>query len=437
MDILFLCHRIPYPPDKGDKIRSHAMLTHLAKRHRVHLACFVDDPADMAHADTVRQLAGGECLFVPLGRFRKLVSAAKAVLSGQPITTAWFGSAKITQWIDALLQGQRIDRTVVFSSAMAPYVLDNHVLDARRSILDLVDIDSDKWRQYAAHLRGPLRWIYQREASKLFQLERDAALRFGTTLLVSPYEAQGFATMVPNAASHIQSLSNGVNCAYFAPGNFGNPFAANEMPIVMTGRMDYRPNVDGAEWFYREVLPLLAKDLPRAKFYVVGAKPSRSLSALAGSNMVVTGQVEDVRPYLQYAAAIVAPLKMARGVQNKVLEAMAMAKPIVATHEATRALAVTSGIHLWVEDTPQGFARAVIAAIEGPDRFHVARSARNYVERHHDWERNLAALDELLSDGENRSPREERELRDTGSSSRNNFAPDSSTSPITSVGALP
>jgi glycosyltransferase involved in cell wall biosynthesis len=201
--------------------------------------------------------------------------------------------------------------------------------------------------------------------------------------------------------------------------------------------MDYRPNVDGAEWFFREVLPLLAKDLPQAKFYVVGAKPSRSLSAMAGSNFVVTGQVEDVRPYLQHAAVIVAPLKIARGVQNKVLEAMAMAKPVVATSEATRALAVTSGIHLWIEDTPQKFANAVIAAIGGQDRFHVARSARNYVERHHDWERNLDELDALLAGAGKHLPGTDQQLRDAGSAMPNSFTPDNSTDRISSVGALP
>src|SRR5882724_5416753 len=164
---------------------------------------------------------------------------------------------------------------------MAPYVLDNAMLDTRRAVLDLVDIDSDKWRQYAAYLRGARRWIYQREAAKLFALERTAARRFGATLLVSPYEAESFAAMVPEAASHIFALCNGVNSEYFAPGLFPNPFPNEEVPIVMTGRMDYRPNVDGAEWFFHEVLPLLAKDLPQARFYVVGANPAASLRALS------------------------------------------------------------------------------------------------------------------------------------------------------------
>jgi sugar transferase (PEP-CTERM/EpsH1 system associated) len=436
VEILFLCHRIPYPPDKGDKIRSHALLTHLAKRHRVHLACFVDDPSDMAHAEAVRRLAGGECIFIPLGRAAKLVSMVKAILLGQPITTAWFGSHAITKWIDALLHTRKIDRAVVFSSAMAPYVLDNAMIDPRRVVLDLVDIDSDKWRQYAACLHGAKRWIYRREATKLFKLERSAALRFGATLLVSAYEAESFAGMVPEAAARIYALCNGVNSEYFAPKIFRNPFPAEEVPIVMTGRMDYRPNVDGAEWFFHEALPLLAKELPNARFYVVGANPPASLRALSGLKLVVTGQVDDVRPYLQHAAAVVAPLRIARGVQNKVLEAMAMAKPVVATQAATRALAVVSGIHLWIEDSPFGFARAVVAAAEGPDRFHVARSARNYVERHHDWEQNLAALDNLLAEGCDEPTAADEDLRSPSHANEINFTPEKSTAKPSSVGAL-
>jgi glycosyltransferase involved in cell wall biosynthesis len=147
--------------------------------------------------------------------------------------------------------------------------------------------------------------------------------------------------------------------------------------------------------------------------------------------------VNDVRPYLQHAAAIVAPLRIARGVQNKVLEAMAMAKPVVATPAATRALAVVSGIHLWVEDAPLKFAGAVVAAVEGSDRFQVARSARNYVERHHNWARNLAALDDLLADRGNHGSTAGESDFIPNQASQNNFAPETSTENVASIGALP
>jgi sugar transferase (PEP-CTERM/EpsH1 system associated) len=231
----------------------------------------------------------------------------------------------------------------------------------------------------------------------LFELERFAARRFGATLLVSRHEADSFAAMAPESAARIFALTNGVNREYFAPGAFANPFAGDEDPIVMTGSMDYRPNVDGAKWFFHEVLPLLTKDLPRARFYVVGSKPPASLCALCGPKLVVTGRVDDVRPYLQHAAAVVAPLRIARGLQNKVLEAMAMAKPVITTQDSSRGLSASSGVQLFIQDDAWAFAAAVVTAVQGKDRSEVARRAREYVELHHDWTRNLSVLDDLLA----------------------------------------
>jgi sugar transferase (PEP-CTERM/EpsH1 system associated) len=266
-------------------------------------------------------------------------------------------------------------------------------------VLDLVDIDSDKWRQYAAGRWGVRHWLYEREAKKIFALERTAASRFGATLLASQHEAQTFAAMLPESASRIFGLANGVDREYFTPGDLKNPFSPGENPIVMTGRMDYRPNLEGAKWFLDEILPLVSEHVPRARFYAVGANPPASLRALAGANFVVAGRVDDIRPYIQHAAAVVAPLRIARGVQNKVLEAMAMAKPVVATRAASRSLMVKSEVHLWIKDDPREFAQAVVAAVQGKDRLEIARRAREYVERHHDWSRNLAPLDRLLAEG--------------------------------------
>ncbi len=280
---------------------------------------------------------------------------------------------------------------------MAPYLLDNSGLDPARSILDLVDVDSDKWRQYAATARWPKNWIFQREAEKLLELERDAADKFGATLLVSAFEASTFASLAPEAASRIHVVCNGVDLKCFSPGTFPNPFPNQEIPIVMTGRMDYPPNADGALWFAREVMPELSSLMPRARFHIVGSKPPASLRALKGHLIEVWGQVADIRPYLQHAAVVVAPLRMARGVQNKVLEALAMARPVVATLAATRALKVTSGSELWIENDPAPFARAVFEAAQGKTSKLVAQRGRNYVERCHDWQTNLAPLGALLS----------------------------------------
>jgi sugar transferase (PEP-CTERM/EpsH1 system associated) len=393
---LFLCHRLPFPPNKGDKIRSHALLRHLAGRGRVHLACFIDDSDDLQYRDDVRRLAGGQCLFEPIDKGTKWLRAIAAVARDESVTTAFFSSPAMRKWIRKLLAAEDIGSAIVFGSAMAPYLLKHRAL-CRRTIFDMVDVDSDKWRQYAESSVGPKRWIFAREAGAIAKLEREAAQAFGRTLLVSPFEAETFRQLVPECAARVDSLSNGVDLAFFSPGPFANPFPDGELPIVMTGHMDYRPNCDGALWLAKNVAPLLFAEFPNAHLYFVGANPPAALRAIASSKITVTGRVDDVRPYIQGAEVVVAPLLIARGVQNKVLEAMAMKKCVVATREATRALAVESGRLLWIANEPQPFADAISAAIRSPDRQEVMDGARKYVERHHDWATILTKLDAALA----------------------------------------
>ncbi len=392
---LFLCHRLPYPPNKGDKIRSYALLCRLARRGPVHLACFVDDADDLQYLDKVRALAGGDCYFEPLGPVTKAWRSLVGLVTGKPLTTACFGSARLQAWVDHCLHTLPIDDIVVFGSAMAPYLLQGNVAP-NRVLFDMVDIDSDKWRQYAAKSRGGVRWLYAREADKLESLECVAANAFGRTLLASDFEADAFKAIAPACAPKIAGLTNGVDLERFSPANLENPFDPAEIPIVMTGRMDYRPNYEGALWFARDVFPQIAKSLPNARVHFVGSGPPAALRDIAGPGIAVTGTVADVRPYLQFAGAVIAPLHIARGIQNKVLEAMAMAKPVVATHDATRSLGVRAGTHLWIENEPQRFAAAVIAALQGPERETIARNARQYVERNHDWSGVLKQFDRHL-----------------------------------------
>jgi sugar transferase (PEP-CTERM/EpsH1 system associated) len=397
MNILFLCHRIPFPPNKGDKIRAFNILTHLAKTHTVHLAAFVDDPDDMQHAEHLRSLARGECLFVPLNRTAAPVRMLRALVTGGPLTTSYFASRRLNRWIGDLLRSHDIDRAVLFSTATAPFLQARRDFDPARVILDMVDVDSDKWRQYATARLWPLSWIFRREARTLFDLERKAVATFAATLLVSPFEVKTFADLAPELRARVHCLPNGVDLEYFSPViAHPNPFGTSELPIVMTGTMSYRPNDEGAIWFAENVLPIIRAALPNARFYAVGAKPTAKLKALGGLGVVVTGAVNDVRPYLAHASTVVAPILISRGVQNKVLEGMAMQKPVVATPQAIRALDVVPGLDLWSETEPRRFARAVIEAVQGADRMRIAANGRLHVERNYDWARNLATLDRLL-----------------------------------------
>ncbi len=393
MNVLFLCHRIPYPPDKGEKIRAFNILKHLARRHTVHLAAFVDDPADLAHGEALRQFVSGEMLLLPLSRTVARLRMGLALVAGTPLTTSYFAAAKLDRWIGGVVKRHAIDRAVLFSSAMAPFLLGRRDIDPANVVLDMVDVDSDKWRQYAATARGPRQWIYAREAKTLLHLERRAACAFGATLLVSPFEVRSFEEFVPEAHGRVHSVANGVDLSLSVTGT--NPYSGDEIPLVMVGTMDYWPNVEGAQWFADAVLPLVRKVLPRAHFYIVGAKPAAALQA-PRDGVTVTGRVDDVRPYVAHAAAVVAPLRLARGVQNKVLEGLALTKPVVATGAASRGLDVVPGRDLWVADAAEAFADAVIAAATGPDRDRIAANGHALVVRDYDWAMTLGALDRIL-----------------------------------------
>lgn len=403
-ELLFLSHRIPFPPDKGDKIRAHAILKHLARRYTIHLGCFVDDPGDMEHCDNVRARLGGECIFLPLKRPVALARAFFGALRNGSLTEGYFTSPVMRRWIESLVRRRSVDKAVIFGSAMAPYVLQEIGLDPSRCVLDMVDVDSDKWAQYARASPAPNRWLYQFEARRLSRLERKAARAFGHTVLVSPHEAATFTRMAPESGSRIRSICNGVDLTYFNPDlPLPTPYAADEIPIVMTGLMDYWPNVQGAEWFARCVFPHIVARVPRAKFYAVGANPKSGFLKDLGAQAVVTGRVPDVRPYLAHASVAIAPLLIARGVQNKVLEAMAMRRAVIATTAATRALPLADGSELLIQDCPELFAKSVLEVLNGTARSDLGSNARDYVERHHGWNKLMAGFELLLESGNDRA----------------------------------
>lgn len=401
--LLFLAHRLPYPPNKGDKVRSHAFFRHLAARHRVFLGSFVDDRADWPHLPAVEALCAGvhvEAITPLLRRAR----SASAFLSGEAVSLPYFRSRRLAAWVRDVVRRERIRRAFVFSSPMAQYVM--HI-PALRRVVDFVDLDSEKWAEYAAHRRWPAAALYRREARRLLAHERAVATRAEASVFVSAEEARRFAVRAPECTDRVQMIGNGVDATYFSPAlELASPFAPGERALVFTGAMDYWPNIDAAVWFAREVLPALRRRDPAIRFYVVGMNPGPAVRALAGNAAtVVTGRVADVRPYLRYAAAVVAPLRVARGVQNKVLEAMAMARPVVATPASAHALGARPGEDLEVAADAASFAAAVHALIDTPRGAALARRARARVLRDYNWAASFARLDALLEAPE-RAPAE-------------------------------
>lgn len=394
-NVLYLVHRLPYPPDKGDKVRSYHVLRHLLERHRVYLGTFVDDPQDLAHVPALREL----CADLHVARLQPALArlrSASALLSGQPLSLPYYADAGLARWVERTLHERSIDAALVFSSSMAQYV---HGRPGLRVLLDLVDVDSAKWERFGADRAGPLGWIYRREARHLLAYEREIVHAAERSYFVTAHETALFQALAPECAGRVEPMGNGVDAGYFAPDPARpSPFAADETPVVFTGAMDYWPNVDAVHWFATEVLPALRARHPRLRLHVVGRNPSATVRALAGDAVAVTGTVPDVRPYLQHAAVAVAPLRIARGIQNKVLEAMAMGRPVVASKECLAPLLARDGVEVLAAAGAADFVGAVDRLLsDAALAARIGDAGRCLVRASFSWPAHLRRLDERLA----------------------------------------
>ncbi len=388
-DLLLLIHRIPYPPNKGDKIRSYHLLRHLSARYRVHLATFVDDHDDWQHVPRVEAMCASSH-FARLNPALARVRSLGALLRNRSLSLDYYRDGAVARWVDDAVRNNGIKRVLVFSSAMAQYA--EPYANARR-VVDFCDVDSDKWRQYAANKAWPLSALYAHEARQLLRYERKVAAETDASLFVSAPEAALFRQLAPESAQRTGHFSNGVDTAYFTPdGDYASPFDALQRALVFCGAMDYWPNVDAVTWFAREILPEVRRQHPEAVFAIVGARPSAEVLQLASlPGVLVTGTVPDVRPYVAHAAVCVAPLRIARGIQNKVLEAMSMATTVVVTPQALEGIAAVPGRDLLLAAGAGPFAAAVAQALAAPDRA-IGRAARGLVEEKYGWDANLAPV---------------------------------------------
>jgi len=409
-DILFLAHRIPYPPNKGDKLRSHHLLKHLSSRYRVHLGTFVDDPDDWQHVEAVTRLCGGEALCLPIAPKRaRIKSVLLGLLSNQALALPYYRDARMARWVQQVIERHGIRRVVVFSSPMAQYV--NEIDDLDR-LIDFVDVDSDKWAQYARTSGRATAWLYRREAEKLLAFERYSASRAIASVFVTQAESALFRDLAGDLISPVVTVENGVDADYFSSHDAPKPDGwttgrdeAGNHCIVFTGAMDYRPNVDAAAWFARDVLPLSRHRIADATFWIVGARPSAEVRALArDGEVMVTGTVPEVRPYLAHAGVVVVPMRLARGIQNKALEAMSMGAATIVSTTSAVALNAVPDRDFRLADDAESFARAAVELLRDPDqRRHMGMAGRRAVIEHYDWSRNLARIDRCFDSGFDRS----------------------------------
>ena len=382
MNILFLSQRVPYPPNRGDKITTWRLIERMRRAHRVRIAAFAHDEGDEKAAAELRAKGFEVATFPPTPRWRAL----PLLLGSQPLTLGVYGSRALAAEVDGCIGG--MDLAYAYSSSMGAFFL-RHELPR---VMHFAELDSDKWRQYAGRTHFPLSWVYRREWRTLRAFETELARAVDACVFCTPLEQQVFEQAIPGVPSLV--MRNGVDLVHYRP--------SETLPepglLVFVGVMDYYPNVEGIAWFCRAILPEVQRRVPGARLAIVGSQPTREVLELARlPGVEVTGFVDDPRTYLSRAAVSVAPLRIARGIQNKVLEAMAMGLSVVGTQSATQGVDGRPGRDYLVAETAEEQVEAVCGLLRAPERAReLGRAARAFVEANYDWEACLQPLDSIL-----------------------------------------
>jgi len=393
MKILFVCHRLPYPPNRGGKIRPFNMIRHLSQKHSVVVASLAHTERELKEGAGLKDYCD-EVIAEVLPTPTRWLQALKALPTRTPSSVAYFWSPRLYQRIEQTVLQTRFDVTFVHCAFVAQYVMD---LQTGFRIMDFGDLDSAKWAEYSHWKSFPFSSMYAFESKKLRAYERSVARLFDHCTITTEGERDEFQNLqVPTPHTVIP---NGVDVSYFSPAEIS---ISPDLSIVFIGRMDYFPNIDGVCYFAENILPLIRQKMPKVEFRIVGSNPTRKVRELTKMpGIVVTGHVPDVRRYLHDGAIAIAPLRIARGTQNKILESMAMGIPVVATPKAAKGIQAVPGRDLLVAETPHVFANQVLALLHNADlRRTLSAAARKQVEKAHLWPAAMNILDHTLAEEE-------------------------------------
>ncbi len=389
MNILYLCHRFPFPPKRGGKIRPFNMIRHLsAQGHRVTVCSLVRSEAEAAEG---RDIAP-HCAAFEMGRVTEPLQMARMVLRlplATPSSMGYFYSPELAAKVRGLLASQTWDLIFVHCSSVAQYV--SHVTGIPK-ILDFGDMDSQKWLEYAHYKPWPLSWGYTLEGSKMLWAEKRLARQFNLCTATTRAERDTLDSYGTGAVT--DWFPNGVDASFFSPGDA--PYEPETISFI--GRMDYYPNQECMQRFCDQVWPLLRVRRPALKLLIVGADPSPEMKKLGDRpGVTVTGSVHDVRPFVRRTALMVAPLAIARGTQNKILEAMAMGVPVVTSSIAAGGVDALAPEHLLVADNAAEITQAILRIVENPaERARLALAGRDRMLSHHAWPKSMARLDAII-----------------------------------------
>ncbi len=388
-NILYVTTRLPYPPDKGDKIRTFHHLDRLALSHNVYCACFVDDPADASRADELRRWCR-DVFVVPWSRRTGVARAALGAFRGKCLTESAYSDRVMHDKIAAWGRRIRFDVAVAFSSATAGCVLKAR---ADRRVLDLCDVDSAKWGDYARQSQSPARYLYAREARLLRRYESACLRAFDAVMVISNRERE-LLDAADAADSRLTVVPNGVRLYDGAC----EDVTRCGPTIGFVGAMDYRPNVDAVRWFARTAWPAIRASLPDARLMIIGRNPSRAVKALARDRAIsVTGEVRDPSRYISRCRVMIAPLRIVRGMPNKVLEYMAARRPVIATPDVAAAIGAEPDRHLVIAEQPECFGRHAIELCRS-DAYtrRIAAAGHDFVATHFNWAAALDAFERVV-----------------------------------------
>lgn len=391
MKILCVSPRFPYPPIKGDKLKVYQLIKHLSKRHSIYLVTFVESEDELKYLPFLAKFTK-KIVPVRLSRVKSYFQCAKGLFSSLPLQTFYYNSKKMHREISNIIAEEKCDLIYVHLIRMAEYL--RHV-NGPRKILAIEDSISSNYERTIKFMKGPRKLLFSIEAKRCSKYEIEITRYFDRCLLVSPSELKAFREK--HQLSNLDLTPHGVDLDYFRPARQG-PCLREPNSIIFTGNINYLPNADAVLYFCYSIFPVVLEEVPDSKLCVVGANPPRRIKELACKNIVVTGYVDDIRPYFEKAELVVCPLRIAAGIQNKILEGMAMGLPVVATSRAIEGITGEVRDCISLGDTPGEFAKNVVLLLKNRElREKYGSSGRKFVAEYYDWGKNLARLDSVFS----------------------------------------
>jgi len=398
VNILFLAQRVPFPPNKGEKIRTFNQIKYLSDNHTISICAPLERNEDISYFQT---LSNNYCEGVSYhGLTNKAFRLIKGLITGKALSVANFYSENLQLKFDALLKDKDFDTVICTSSAMAEYIYKSkslsHLAKKPKLLMDFMDLDSDKWRQYAETSRWPIKWIYQREAAILAKYENEITHDFDTSFFIAVAEVELFKSNIKNSGI-VLTMGNGMDTDSFVPTT--SPPNNNAPVMLFTGVMDYKPNIDAVVWFVDNVWQEILKEYPDARFIIAGMNPTSNVKGLEKiSGIEVTGYVDDILPYYHQSDYFVAPFRLARGVQNKVLQGFACGLPVIATPMGAEGIDCTNDIDILIANTADEFLTC-IKNLDSNTKFRekIKANALKLIHERYSWEGKLQVLDDVLN----------------------------------------